>query len=359
MPKIALLHTLLKDPFTMADEEHTAAFFAERLRNNDPNNAKFYFERSLWEAMGQWTAGECRDVVDAAKGNTSIRTLELELCPLSEQAVDVFSFIAGNLDHVVNVMVCDYLEVGEGEGSNPPSVIDRLLTGITKSRSDVRFLKLFQCNSPRAFFEFAERFPRLEALDIAGPCPEFDERTGSSSVDAFALSIAAAIGRLTMLRTVRFDWRVAHPCIPALFSALHTSSSVREVDVCIPDSADVVLNASHYCAVTKTTQSFVCRGQVVSRDGFVDLSSFFDIDPLPSFSPTIKEVQLFMFRFDDGDPDALIERAAKALKHVEFLRLSMCDFPAAMKLLARLPLLKTVSCLCRRRVLAVSIPAGS
>lgn len=337
----------------MEDEPtSSAAFVAECLRNSDVEPVDMRFDRSLWAEMGQWTASECRDVVEAAKCNTSIRTLALELCPLSEQAIDVFSFLAGNLDHVENVRVCDYLQVGEGEGSNPPAVIDRLLKAITKSRSDIKTLRLFQCNSPRGFLEFAERFPRIETLEIAGPCVEFDERTGSTSVDAFAISIAAALGRLPVLRTVRFDWRVAHPCIRALFSALHTSSSVKEVDVWIPDSADIVLNASHYCAITKTARSFICRGQTVTtRDGFVDLSTFFNIDPLPSFSPTIKEVQFFMCSFDDDEEtDALVERAAKALKNVESLRLSMCHFPSAMKLLGRLPLLKMVSCLSRSDV---------
>jgi hypothetical protein len=335
----------------MADEP-TAALFAERLRSNDVANEVLSLDRPDWDAMGQWTASACREVVDAAKHNTSIRTLGLTLCPMmSEEAVDLFSYIVGHLDHVENVRVCDFLEeAGEGEEAPPPDIVDRLLTAITRSRSDVRSLHIFQCNSPRAFLKFAERFPRLHTLEITGPCPEFEERSGCASVNDFAVSVSAAIGRLSSLRTVRFDWRVVHTCIPVLFSGLHTSSSVKALDVSIPANADeVVLSASHYCCVTKTLEAFVCRGQNMSEDEFLDMSSFFNIGPLPSFAPTIKEVQFFLCRFDDHaeDADELIDRAAKALKNVESLRLGMCHFSAALKVLGRLPCLKRVSCLSR------------
>lgn len=354
MPKIALSSTPLESwqliLAGMADEP-SAALFAERLRNSDDGTEELTIDQPCWDAMGQWTASECREVMEASKQNTSVRTLGLVLTPMSEEAVDVFSFIVGQLGHIENARIYDYLEeLDEGEEPPPPDIVDRLLTAITKSRSDVRSLHLYQCNSPRAFLEFTERFPRLHTLEITGPCPRFEERNGCASVNDFAVSVSAAMGRLPSLRAVCFDWRVVHPCIPVLFSGLHTSPSVKELDVSIPAGADeVILNASHYCCVTNTLEAIVCRGQGLSDDGFLDMSSFFNIGPLPSFAPTIKEIQFFLCHFDDDDdqPDALIERAAKALRNVESLRLGMCHFPAAVKVLGRMPLLKRVSWLSR------------
>jgi hypothetical protein len=77
------------------------------------------------------------------------------------------------------------------------------------------------------------------------------------------------------------------------------------------------------------------------------MPSFFNIEALQSFSPTLKEVQFFMCSFDNSEADALVDRAAEALKNVEFLRLGLCRFPTAAKLLGRLPLLKRVSLLSR------------
>ena len=72
------------DPFSMA-YELTAANFAECFRNNDVDNDELILHRpAAWVAIGQWTASECREVVEATKSNTPLRTLELQLlCPLS------------------------------------------------------------------------------------------------------------------------------------------------------------------------------------------------------------------------------------------------------------------------------------
>lgn len=341
--------------------EATASGLAECFRNNESQNSTLRIGWDEWDSMDDWTASDCRAVLEAAKHNTSIETLDVKFIRwMSEKAVEVFSVVVAQLDRLkhVRVLECPYAAAIHVTAPSDPGVADKLLQAITKCRSDVRSFESRACYGPRAFLRFTERFPNLEsiALDcrLCQRCPGRGCRA-CSGFHEFAVTFAAAVGRLASLRSVCFKQTRAHPCLPQLLSSLRTSATVQEVAVDIPPAGAndaVVRNACLLCVCTKTVKIVKCRGEESSR-AFAGMSSFFDIGPLPSFSPTITEMQFSRCAFDSEEPVSLVNRAARAMQNVEFLRFGRCHFPFAMKMLEKMPRLKKFSCVSRSGVIDV------
>jgi hypothetical protein len=338
--------------------EPTASGFAERFRNNAHENNELSIGRDEWESLDGWTASDCRAVLEAARQNTSIRRLEVDVFRMSEKAIDVFSAMVGQLCRVEHVQVGKTRQQhapGTGTAPTGPKILEKVLAAIATCPSDVRTFESRTCCSPRALLMVTERYPTLETIDLDGPCRRSGRgcRACSASHD-FAMAFAASVGRLPSLRRVRFNWSVPHPSLPPLLASLHASATLRELalDIPVAGAADdsVVRGATLFCASTQTARALVCCRRS-SSGGYGGMSSFFDIGPLASFSPTLTEMQFFRCAFLDDKPKSMLNRAAKAMRHVEFLRLGRCYFPGATKILEKMPRLRKFSCLSRAHVL--------
>jgi hypothetical protein len=119
------------------------------------------------------------------------------------------------------------------------------------------------------------------------------------------------------------------------------------VDVVLDEHAQAALgDVGLFCRCTKTVKCARFFYRQSQGSPFLNMYALFDTGSFHPFSEKVKDVQFFFCDFLDYD-GSLVEHAATALRDVEFLRLGSCRFPAILRLLERLPRLKTLSCMAR------------
>jgi hypothetical protein len=312
----------------------TAGEMAEHLRRNDSTDEWLALRPQLYRNMHAWTTDETRQVLDAAERNTSVRTLLVDVAGLGDRAAVLVSLILRQLKNLRTMQVSDT------SATAATSVVDNVLRDIMMGSSKVKELELLVCSGPAAFLEFCECYQdSLECLYIA---------EASTANPTFASAVACAWGQLDSLRRVSLGVDSLHKSTPCLLSTLHTSSTVKTLDVVFNEhSHDVLGDAALFCRCTTTVERVRIAYDRSQGNAVVNMYALLDIGYFRPFSATIKEVQFFRCDFIDGD-GALLNRAADALRNVEFLRFGNCHFPAIFSLLERLPRLKKFSCLARR-----------
>jgi hypothetical protein len=330
--------------------EPTAAQLAEFLQRNDPRHSELEFSASEYEsAADSWTARERKEVVAGAKRNQSIRCLSIDVNELTPKCAKLISSIVSQLGHVCKLKVFDFRVADD-----PPamSAVDTVLAGVVKSRSAVASLKISSSISAAALLKITNRYPDLEELvfsELYWDAYEDDaDHPDGTNRDDLAMAVATAMGRLPSLKKVGLLFSSTHPRVYGLLSALHTAPTIKTLEVGFPvedDMGGVVLQAAFVCSCTRTIETVIFRAEKDDEDErLVEVTSLFGA--VPSFSPSIKEVQFHGCQVIDPE-EALVRRAAKAMEKVESLTFFLSPCPFGLRLLERMPNLRKFSLVTR------------
>jgi hypothetical protein len=298
-------------------EPRTAAEVAEHLRGT---NEWMRLRRRLFRNMETWKSDEIREVIGAAEQNTSVWSLVADVNELKDRAAGLVPLILRRLKHLQTIHVSD--SSGSAASSTVDIVLRRLMAdSSSEDKVEVTRLVLDTCScGPITFLDFCE-FHRhsLVHLHIVGQCAANPE---------FVAAVACGWGRLQALRRVSVTVAPANTFASHLLSALHTSSTVNTVDVVLDEHAQAALgDVGLFCRCTKTVKCARFFYEPSQGSPSVNMNALFDIGNFHPFSEKIKDVQFFACENLDED-GSLIEHAATALSHVEFLRFGSCRFPA-------------------------------
>lgn len=294
----------------------------------------------LFNFLG-WTAAERRNVLDAAQQNRSVRRVVVEAAGMSKNTAEAVACLVGRLARVEAVEI--NLALGGWACDFAADAVDALLRGIARTRVPaavpITQLRLHPHASPEALLDFADRFPTLARIDLAGQCPGCCDKHCPRHAH-FATAVAVAIGQLSRLREVRLNCVVARPLyVPTYLFALNAAPSVRTVELLIGHSqCQVGHSLSLLCGFATALERVVVKSIMVEP---FDISSFFEVGARRSFAPCIEEMRFLRCRLD-GTADS-IAKATAALQHVETLRFGRCVAPAAFDLVQNLPNLKRFS----------------
>jgi hypothetical protein len=327
----------------------TANELAEFVRSNSSGSYKLSFKRRWYEGMETWTEPAIRAVSDAARHNTSIRYLSIDVAGLSSNVAASIARIISQFRHVRNMLIRDSMRRQAEVPMARPHVVDAVLYGIMASESIIEDLELYGCCSPRTFRDFIERFPSLRRLAIVGQRVHVAGNSNPAfDAFAFAVSLALSRGKFPVLESFRLDSDAGDAPFLRLLNAAQKSTTICVIFLCIANRSRGLLSDAYlFCAsdFTKTVNTVVVRPPSTARE-FLDISSFFPAGELDAFSPSINYVHFS--RCEANNVDLLwLDRAAKALANIQNIDFNQCRIPLALELLDRLPGLRHLTCLSR------------
>ena len=203
-----------------------AAEFAERVRTTEEES--FYMDTLSWRGAESWSEAEIRSVSDAARSNTAIRSLIIDLARLTTtreiSEANAGARILRHFPHLRALTIYDGHRHNDDDTPPAARLVDAFLREITASRSKIVKLQFYFCCSPDAFRDFVERFPNRERLDIEGQGDT--DRSKSPAYGDFASAVECAIrtGKLSSLRHLGLDNSVGTASLVGILSAARLSS---------------------------------------------------------------------------------------------------------------------------------------
>jgi hypothetical protein len=202
------LPTLLVSHWRRATEDVVAnpTRLIEFLRNNEAVDFSGY-QGDWHRRIGQWTADGLERAAAAARSNTSLAALRVNVAIVADEVeVDRIAAFLENFRCVSHLEITNEFDGGDGDDDNAdrgggrgahdvgePRAVDKILLGMCRSESPVSELTLTCSGGWAAVAEFAKRFPGITRLNLVG-----GPRGGGGELmrlsNDFAHGLAAAIG---------------------------------------------------------------------------------------------------------------------------------------------------------------------
>jgi hypothetical protein len=163
----------------MEDVVANPARLIEFLRNNEAVDFSGY--QGDWHRhIGRWTADGLERAAAAARSNTSLATLRVNVAiVVDEYELDRIAAFLENFRCVSHLEITNEFDYGDdnnadrggGRGANDvgePRAVDKILLGMSRSGTDLVELTLTCSGGWAAIAEFAGRFPGVSRLNLVG-----------------------------------------------------------------------------------------------------------------------------------------------------------------------------------------------
>lgn len=320
-------------------EAAPAALLAAQLRSNGTAPIELRFDATGGWFEESWTAAERTDVLIAAWENRSVRSVEVNVSGMSQDAAEGIACVISRLVLVDAIGILG----SPGDCFVASRAVDALLRGVTATRESaaapITTLRMDARSSPQALLDFADRFPSISFLVVAGHCAC---NKHCPAYGCFATSVAMAISQLPCLWGVRLHSNGTTGYLSTLLQPLNASKSVRSLDL-ILSCADVETwhEISLFCAFTTSVEKVTVIGATNAVSGLIDMTYFLDVGLRLPFSPHLKQLRFFKCRLEDSNE--AFHKAVMALNNLEVLSFGRCRIPSAFVLLRKLPNLKKFS----------------
>jgi hypothetical protein len=309
----------------------------EFLRNNEAVDFSGY--QGDWHRhIGQWTADGLERAAAAARSNTSLATLRVNVAIVAdEDEVDRISAFLENFRCVSHLEITNEFDDddnafrGGGRGANDvgePRAVDKILLGMCRSESDLVELTLTCSGGWAAIAEFAKRFPGVSRLGLVGG-PRGGPELMRLSND-FSHGLAAAIGTQWRHHLSHLRHHVTGELrdVARVTAAVGACPRLAEWDVSLdPTHRDYSALATRVCTAGAASESLRKLHLRILHNREGDPAgpdrAFFEF-PRP-LSPSLKAVCLHGVRFPASNAS---RPAPRVLKHITALELHACDLVA-------------------------------